>query len=204
MRTAAARFCDPVTTPCHPHRKKPNKTLATTPPPAHTGGMQTKPNHIDPGLLDTVLRALLDEDATFPAIAAKLSLSIADLLAFIEQPEVQETLLRLRTALTQRAEIVALSSETAALQNLANLGKDLDDIAAEREAIEAKAKQTRPDDKAACAELDRDRKRNDKRSKDRIESARAARNTLAHARKRTTHAHDALPKALKLALPVEI
>jgi hypothetical protein len=164
--------------------------------------MQTKTNQNDPGLLDSVLRALLDEDATFPAIAAKLSLSIADLLAFIEQPEVQETLLRLRTALTQRAEIVALSSETAALQNLANLSKDLDDIAAERETIEAKAKQTKPDDKAAQAELDRVRKRNDKRSKDRIESARAARNTLAHARKRTTHAHDALPQALKLALPV--
>jgi len=164
--------------------------------------MQTKPNHSDPQLLDAVLRALLEEDATFPCIAAKLGLSIADLLAFIEQPEVQETLLRLRTALTQRAEIVALSSETSALQNLASVGKDLDAIAAERAAIEEKAKHTKPDDKAAHAQFDRARRQNDKRSKDRIESARAARNALAHARKRTTRAHDALPQALKLALPV--
>ncbi|MFG0293713.1 MAG: hypothetical protein ACF8MJ_11270 [Phycisphaerales bacterium JB050] len=165
--------------------------------------MRTNTNPIDPDLLDAVLKALLDEDATFPSIAADLNLSIADLLAFIEQPEVQQTLVRLRTALTQRAEIVALSSETAALQTLATVGKDLDDIAAERDAIEEKAKQTKPDDKAAQAELDRARKRNDKRSRDRIESARAARNTLAHARKRTTRAHDALPQALKLAMPVE-
>lgn len=189
---------DPVTTPCHPPPKNPNKPLAPRPAPAHTVPMQTKPNQsdpIDPALLDAVLRALLEEDATFPSIAAKLALSVADLLAFIEQPEVQKTLLHLRTALTQRAEIVALSSETAALQSLASVGKDLDDIAAERAAIEEKARHTKPDDKAAHAEFDRARRQNDKRSKDRIESARAA-------RKRTTHAHDALPQALKLALPL--
>ncbi|MFU8830279.1 MAG: hypothetical protein ACNA8P_12720, partial [Phycisphaerales bacterium] len=110
---------------------------------------------------------------------------------------------RLRTALTQRAELVALTTEAAALRNLASVGGDLDEIETERTTIEDEAASLVPAEKNALAECSRQRKAVESRRKDRIESARAARNTLAHTRTRTTRAHDHLPQALKLALPLE-
>ncbi|MFU8828277.1 MAG: hypothetical protein ACNA8P_02480 [Phycisphaerales bacterium] len=168
--------------------------------------MQTKPNQadpVDPQLLDTVLRALLEDEATLPGIARRLSMSLADLLAFIEIPEVQRTLARLRTVMTQRAELIAITSETAALQNLVSVGKDLDEIAEEQRSLDEEAADLDSSDKAAIVENTRARKLNAQRSKDRIESARAARASLSHARTRTSRAHEALPQALKLTMPIE-
>ncbi|XOV74097.1 MAG: hypothetical protein ACFHWZ_10890 [Phycisphaerales bacterium] len=64
--------------------------------------MQTKPNQTDPAVLDTLLKALLQDNATLPGIAARMQFSMADLLELIERPDVQRSLQRLRTALTQR------------------------------------------------------------------------------------------------------
>ena len=98
--------------------------------------MQTKTNQTDPAVLDTLLKTLLQDGATLPGIAARMKLTMADLLELIERPDVQRTLQRLRTALTQRAEIVALSAETAALQNLASVGDDLEEISQEQAMID--------------------------------------------------------------------
>jgi hypothetical protein len=167
--------------------------------------MQTKTNQTDPELLDTLLKALLQDGATLPGIAARMKLTMADLLELIERPEVQRSLQRLRTALTQRAEIVALSSETAALQNLASVGDDLEEIAQEQAMIDDEIDTLRgsedSDDRARIAEFKRAKAVLTQRAKDRVESARAARAALSHARSRTAKAHEALPNALKLALP---
>ena len=166
--------------------------------------MQTKTNQTDPAVLDTLLKALLQDGATLPGIAARMQLSMADLLELIERPEVQRSLQRLRTALTQRAEIVALSTETAALQNLASVGSDLEEISQEQAMIDDEIDSLRGSessaDRARIADFKRAKAVLAQRAKDRVESARAARAALSHARSRTKTAHDALPQALKLAL----
>jgi len=132
---------------------------------------------------------------------------MADLLELIERPDVQRSLQRLRTALTQRAEIVALSTETAALQNLASVGDDLEEISQEQAMLDDEIDALRGSEDSAdrdrIAEFKRAKAVLAQRAKDRIESARAARAALSHARSRTKTAHDALPQALKLALPPE-
>ncbi|MCR9217694.1 MAG: hypothetical protein NXI14_10905 [bacterium] len=169
--------------------------------------MQTKPNQTDPDLLDTLLKALLQDGATLPGIAARMKLTMADLLELIERPDVQRSLQRLRTALTQRAEIVALSTESAALQNLASVGDDLEEISQEQAMIDDEIDALRGSedsaDRARIADFKRAKAVLAQRAKDRVESARAARAALSHARSRTKTAHDALPQALKLALPPE-
>jgi|GEM_PF-3454897 len=166
--------------------------------------MQTKTNQTDPAVLDTLLKALLQDGATLPGIAARMTLTMADLLELIERPEVQRSLQRLRTALTQRAEIVALSTETAALQNLASVGDDLEEISQEQAMIDDEIDSLRGSedsaDRARIADFKRAKAVLAQRAKDRVESARAARAALSHARSRTKTAHDALPQALKLAL----
>jgi hypothetical protein len=166
--------------------------------------MQTKTNQTDPELLDTLLKALLQDGATLPGIAARMKLTMADLLELIERPEVQRSLQRLRTALTQRAEIVALSTESAALQNLASVGSDLEEISQEQAMIDDEIDTLRgsedSEDRARIAEFKRAKAVLTQRAKDRVESARAARAALSHARSRTAKAHDALPQALKLAI----
>jgi hypothetical protein len=166
--------------------------------------MQTKTNQTDPDLLDTLLKALLQDGATLPGIAARMKLTMADLLELIERPDVQRSLQRLRTALTQRAEIVALSTESAALQNLASVGSDLEEISQEQAMIDDEIDTLRgsedSEDRARIAEFKRAKAVLTQRAKDRVESARAARAALSHARSRTAKAHDALPQALKLAI----
>ena len=140
--------------------------------------MQTKTNQTDPELLDALLKALLQDGATLPGIAARMKLSMADLLE--------------------------LSTETSALQNLASVGDDLEEIAQEQAMIDDEIDSLRgsedSDDRARIAEFKRAKAVLTQRAKDRVESARAARAALSHARSRTAKAHDALPQALKLAL----
>src|SRR5690606_27932882 len=92
---------------------------------------------LSPDELDSLLQALLDHEIDFPAVAARLGLSIADLAALVTSPDIRQTLETLRQALSQRARLLSVTSETAALGALCTVMDELGDASERREALEA-------------------------------------------------------------------
>lgn len=97
----------------------------------------THPATLSPDELDRLLQALLDHEIDFPAVAARLGLSIADLAALVTSPDIRQTLETLRQALSQRARLLSVTSETAALGALCTVMDELGDASERREALEA-------------------------------------------------------------------
>jgi len=164
--------------------------------------MNTKTNPTtDPALLDRLLHALLDGELSFPEVAAKVGLSIADLSALLTTPEIRMTLDSLQEALQRRSRLLSLTSQTAALNALCTVMDELGEAPEHRKALEAEKaaaeKQVNPTKAEAAANALAALEARDKQL---AELSRSARATLTYARAtRTDTRYDFPEQTLRLA-----
>lgn len=161
----------------------------------------TTPDRPDPTTLDQLLHALLDGDLTFPQVAARVSLSIADLAALLASPEVRKVLDALHEALAQRSRLLSATSESAALGALSTVMDELSKAETRREALEAEKAQAERRHHAPLTEaLARSLAALENRDKQLAELSRSARATLTYARAtRADTRHDLPQQTLRLA-----
>jgi hypothetical protein len=140
---------------------------------------------IDPQTVETVLVALLDPEATLPAVARASGMTVDALLELLETPEMQAKLERLQRVLDQRARLLAISAETAALGALSAQMSEIRQTEAEHTRLtSAREAALASDDPAAAKRAEDSLAQLEARFRKRTETARSARATLTHARSR--------------------
>ena len=141
--------------------------------------MTTKPETVN-----AVLEALLDREASYPAIARSVGMTLDELFEFLENPDMQAKIQRMQRLLNQRAALLTAANEAAAV---GALGAAID-AAREDEAKRANLvierrraiqNEVGPD---LIAMLDDSLAHLDGRHRRRVETMRTARSILTQAR----------------------
>ncbi len=140
---------------------------------------------LDPRTVETVLVAILDPEATLPAVARAAGMSVDALLELLESPEMKPKLERLQRVTDMRAKLLATTAETAALGALSAHMVEIHESEAERTKLASARKAALANkDRAAIERADSALAELDARFRKRTEAAKSARATLTHARSR--------------------
>lgn len=99
----------------HIPNKIPNKTLDPNKTHAHTTRMTKSTPPTDPTVINPILEALIDREASYPAIARAVGLTLDELFELLENPNMQAKIQRMQRLLDQRAALLTAANEAEAL-----------------------------------------------------------------------------------------
>ncbi len=138
---------------------------------------------INPDTVNDILEALLDREASYPAIARAVGITLDELFELLENPEMQAKIQRMQRLLDQRAALLLAANEAAAVGALgAAIESAREDEAMRADLVIAHRRAVRDGSDEMIAMLDNSLAQLDGRHRRRTETARTARSILVQAR----------------------
>jgi len=138
---------------------------------------------INPDTVNAVLEALIDREASYPAIARAVGLTLDELFELLENPDMQAKIQRMQRLLDQRAALLTAANEAEALGALgASIEASRADEAKRADLVIEQRRAVRAGSTELVAMLDDSLAQLEGRHRRRTETMRTARAILTQAR----------------------